>query len=132
MSSTLNCDCDKPSSYRVSGGGWVCSKCLRWCAPPPPSPDASGQAQAAAEGTAGGSHEAFGILDGRVRVDPVCVSDWPDAHIVRFVSGNQRFDIGDAWETRDEAQLYAHLFSIAIARDYGLNTPSAIRKATAP
>lgn len=95
-------------------------------APPPPTPDASGQAQA--EGTAGGSHEALAILDARVRVDPVCVSDWPDAHIVRFVSGNQRFDIGDAWETRDEAQLYAHLFSTAIARDYGLN----IRKATAP
>lgn len=88
---------------------------------------ASGEGAANVATGEGGSHEASAILDVRVHVDPVCVSGWPDAHIVRFLAGNQRFDIGDAWETRDEAQLYAHLFSTAIARDFGLNAPAASR-----
>jgi hypothetical protein len=81
----------------------------------------------AEQGKASCEHEAAVVLDVRVHVDPVCVSDWPDAHIVRFLAGNQRFDIGDAWETRDDALLYAHLFSVAIGRDFGLNEPAASR-----
>ena len=50
-----------------------------------------------------------------VRVRPVAVSDWPDAHLVEFVVGNQTFPIADYWETKDEADIYADLFRHALA-----------------
>ena len=51
-----------------------------------------------------------------VTVSPVVVGDWPDAHLVRIVVGNQSFMVGDAWETKDEADVYANLLRKALQK----------------
>lgn len=49
-----------------------------------------------------------------VFVEPVIVPGSPHAHIVRFRVGQQRFDIGDALDTQEEAAAFAGMFKQAL------------------
>ena len=53
------------------------------------------------------------VTDG-IWVEPVIVPGSPHAHIVRFRCGQQRFDIGDALDTMEEAKAFAAMFRHAL------------------
>ncbi len=51
-----------------------------------------------------------------VEIRPVLVRDWPDAHLVFMKIGNQQFQIGDALETKEEAEWSRDMLCIALDR----------------
>lgn len=94
-------------------------------APPPPSGDASGQAQAAVEGTAGGSHEASRKSPTRLLWD----SQW-----VNIVNHH---DCWDSYSVTDAVETAVRLAEDAITEnilrgEIPDDLRAAIRKATAP
>jgi hypothetical protein len=63
-----------------------------------------------------------------VVVQKCVVQDWPDAHAVRLHVGNQHFPVGDAWETREEADFYAGMLRQALARLAGPDIDTMVNR----